>query len=173
MGGPPPKHSNTNCQSASLSLARGSGWESSRENIFLFLLPLWPLPIPEPLVQYLFCRARAPPHSALGKVIEEKRKRKRARLCLLSPHIPPFFVGGAWVFSPERRERERERERGREGEGERGNNPLPSRGATGEETKKRRKEKLTGQYIFPPSVLPFVLTYTKRRIFTAQGQDKR
>ncbi len=72
----------------------------------------------------------------------------------LSTYIPPFFVGGAWVFSPERRERERERERGREGEGERGNNPLPSRGATGEETKKRRKKKLTSRYIFPPSVLP-------------------
>ena len=73
----------------------------------------------------------------------------------LSTYIPPFFVGGAWVFSPERRERGREGERERSRRrGKRGNNPLPSRDATGEETKKRRKEKLTSQYIFPPSVLP-------------------
>ena len=120
---------------------------------------------------FILSRPRAPSLSA-GKSDRGEEKEKESEIVSALSTYPTVLRRRGLGLLP-REKGERERERGREGEGERGNNPLPSRGATGEETKKRRKEKLTGQYIFPPSVLPFVLTYTKRRIFTAQGQDKR
>ncbi len=80
--------------------------------------------------------ARARPDSALGKVIEEKRK--RARLCLLSPHISLRSSSAGPGSSPPRGEREggRERERGREGEGKEATIPSPR--ATRQERRQRR-----------------------------------
>ncbi len=134
----------------------------------------FPLPPPPPAPAhsgttsiYSVC-PRAPPLSA-GK--SDRGEKEREIVSALSTYIPPFFVGGAWVFSPERRGRERERERSRRrGRKRQQSPPLARRDRRGD---KEEEEGKIDQSIYIPVECITSYLPTKRRIFTTQGQDKR